>query len=61
MFSCYALCVAMLLAYVADDWCLRMTDMIFGLEYEEYHPVKMSNKDRIRMENQNKKKGFFRK
>ena len=55
------LCVAMLLANFADDWCLKLTDMFFGLEYEEYHPVRMSNKDRIRMESQNKKKGLFRK
>ena len=53
--------IAMLLANVADKWCLKLTDLIFGLEYEEYHPVKISNKDRIKMENQKKKKGLFKK
>ena len=53
--------VAMLMANFADSWCLKLTEMIFGLEYEEYHTVKMSNKDRIRMEGQKKKKGLFRK
>ena len=55
------LCIAMLLANYADKWCLKLTDMIFGLEYEEYEPVKISNKDRLKMEAQKKKKGLFRK
>lgn len=53
--------IAMLLANSSDKWCLKLTDMVFGLEYEEYTPVKISNKDRIKMENQKKKKGLFKK
>ena len=53
--------MAMLMASFADKWCLKLTHLLFGLEYEEYHPVEMSNKDRIRMESQKKKKGLFRK
>lgn len=54
------LAIAMIMANSSDKWCLKLTDMIFGLQYEEYTPVKISNKDRIKMENQNKKKGLFR-
>lgn len=53
--------IAMLLASFSDSWCFKLTDVLFGLEYEEYTPVKVSNKDRIKMENQKKKKGLFRK
>lgn len=53
--------IAMLLANFSDRWCLKLTDVLFGLEYEEYTPVKISNKDRIKMENQKKKKELFKK
>jgi hypothetical protein len=46
--------IAMLLASFSDSWCFKLTDVLFGLEYEEYTPVKISNKDRIKMENQKK-------
>ena len=54
------LCIAMVLANYADNICFKLTDRIFSLEYEEYSPVKISNKDRIKMKNQKKKKGLFK-
>jgi len=54
--------VAMIIANYSDRWCLMLTDKIFGLEYEEYHEVKISNKDRLKQEAARKKnrKGLFR-
>ncbi len=55
------LVVAMMIASVSDRWCLILTEWIFRLEYEDYHPEKISNKDRIKAESRNKKKGLFKK
>lgn len=54
--------VAMIIANYSDRWCLMLTDKIFGLEYEEYHEVNISNKDRLKQEAARKKnrKGLFR-
>ncbi|MBO7675899.1 MAG: hypothetical protein J6S49_00055 [Erysipelotrichaceae bacterium] len=51
--------LAMLLANYSDRLCLRLTDMIFGLEYEEYHEKQYTKKE-IRKQKANKKKGLFR-
>lgn len=51
--------IALLIANFSDSWCLKLTNLIFGLTYEEYHPVKISNKDRLKQEYK-KKKGLFR-
>ena len=51
--------LAMLVANYSDRLCLRLTDMIFGLEYEEYHEKQYTQKE-IRKQKANKKKGLFR-
>ncbi|MBO7698022.1 MAG: hypothetical protein J6S38_03175 [Erysipelotrichaceae bacterium] len=51
--------LAMLVANYSDRLCLRLTDMIFGLEYEEYHEKQYTKKE-IRKQKANKKKGLFR-
>lgn len=52
--------VAMLIANFADKWCMLLTDMIFGLQYEEYHPEKISKKQQ-RKEKSTKKRLFIKK
>ena len=47
-----------LLICYADKWCLILTDMIFGLTYEKYEPVKMTKKE-IR-KSRTQKKGLFK-
>lgn len=53
------LMIAMIFANYSDKWCLILTDMIFGLSYEEYVPVKYSKKEIRKMRSQ-KKKGLFK-
>ena len=52
------LMIAMIFANYADKWCLILTDMIFGLTYEKYEPVKMTKKE-IR-KSRTQKKGLFK-
>ena len=54
------LAVAMGVSLYADQLCLNLTGMIFGLEYEEYHEEKKTKKE-IRKERSKPKKGLFRK
>ncbi len=49
---------AMGIAGFSDRWCMVLTDRIFSLEYEEYHPEKPSKKQ-LRKERSTKKKGLF--
>ena len=53
------LSIAMILANFSDRLCLYLTDRIFNLEYEEYHP-EVKTKKEIRKE-KSKKKGLFNK
>ena len=46
--------VAMIIALYSDKWCMVLTDRIFGLNYEEYHPEKISKKQQ-RKESQSQK------
>ena len=52
--------VAMVIANFSDNWCMLLTDRIFGLQYEEYHLEKISKKQQ-RKERNTKKKGLFSK
>lgn len=49
------LSLMLVFAQYADKVCLILTDMIFGLQYEEYHPVVKSKKE-IRKERDAKDK-----
>lgn len=51
--------LGILAANYSDHFCLMLTNMIFGLEYEEYHEKQLSKKE-IRKQKTEKKKGLFR-
>ena len=53
--------IAMLIAGVSDNWCMLLTDRIFGLQYEEYHEEKISKKQQRKERETKKKKGLFSK
>ena len=53
--------IVLLLSNYSDHWCLLLTDKIFSLKYEEYHPVELTKKEKRKQNQQKKqKKGLFR-
>ncbi len=55
------LSLMLVLANFADHLCLLLTEKIFHLEYEAYHPVELTKKEKRKQNQQKKqKKGLFR-